>query len=120
MTKLCKVPAAGHRPAARVTGAALRHLKSLIVVVIAGAVLPGYVRATDPSPAPTHASEHGPKKQWKQPRTPWGDPDLQGMWPVAHLMTVPLQRPAEYGDRLQFTPEELDKQRKAAAAERYL
>jgi hypothetical protein len=108
MTKLCKVPAAEHRPAARVTGAALLHLKSLIVAVIAGAVL---------SPAPAHAAEHGPKKQWKQPRTPWGDPDLQGMWPVAHLMTVPLQRPAEYGDRLQFTPEELDKQRKAAEAQ---
>ncbi len=51
--------------------------------------------------------------QWKQPRTPWGDPDLQGMWPVAHLMAVPLQRAEKYGDRQQFTPEELAEQKKA-------
>ncbi len=117
MTKLYTVPADEHRSTARAPGAALRHLKSLIVMMIAGAVLPGYVRATDTSPASTHAGDHAPKKKWKQPRTAWGDPDLQGMWPVAHLMTVPLQRPAEYGDRLEFTPEELDKQRKAADAQ---
>ena len=59
--------------------------------------------------------------KWHQPKTPWGDPDLQGTWPISHLMTVPLQRPEKYGTRLEFTPEELAEQRKAAAAqnERY-
>jgi hypothetical protein len=59
--------------------------------------------------------------KWKQPKTPWGDPDLQGTWPISHLMTVPLQRPEQYGNRLEFTPEELAEQRKAADAqnERY-
>lgn len=55
--------------------------------------------------------------QWKHPRTPWGDPDLQGTWPISHLMAVPLQRPAQYGERLQFTEEELVLQRKGVEAQ---
>jgi hypothetical protein len=54
---------------------------------------------------------------WKQPKTPWGDPDLQGTWPISHLMSVPLERPEKYGERLQFTPEELAQQRKAVEAQ---
>jgi hypothetical protein len=38
------------------------------------------------------------------PRTPWGDPDLQGTWSNATL--TPLQRPAELGDKEFFTEEE--------------
>jgi hypothetical protein len=46
---------------------------------------------------------------WQHPVTAWGDPDLQGMWPIGHLAgNVPLQRPAEFGDRLFRTEEELD------------
>jgi len=54
---------------------------------------------------------------WKISKTPWGDPDLQGTWPISHLMAVPLQRPPQYGNRLDFTPEELAAQRKAEAAQ---
>lgn len=38
------------------------------------------------------------------PRTPWGDPDLQGKWSNATL--TPLQRPADLGDKEFFTEEE--------------
>ena len=38
------------------------------------------------------------------PRTPWGDPDLQGRWSNATL--TPLQRPPELADKEFFTPEE--------------
>src|SRR6187401_1731251 len=27
------------------------------------------------------------------PRTPWGDPDLQGLWPGTAMMGVPMERP---------------------------
>jgi hypothetical protein len=43
---------------------------------------------------------------WEQ-RTPWGDPDLRGMWPIGHLTGVPLQRPADLGERRELTDEEL-------------
>jgi hypothetical protein len=29
---------------------------------------------------------------WTQPKTPWGDPDLQGIWPISYVGTVSLQR----------------------------
>src|SRR5918993_856641 len=61
------------------------------------------------APAPAAAEKAGPA-----PKTPWGAPDLQGIWTNTH--EVPLQRPAKYGDKEFFTDEEraeLDKQRTA-------
>ena len=40
------------------------------------------------------------------PRTPWGDPDLQGMWPIDKLNGTPVQRPETFGDRRYLTDEE--------------
>ena len=40
------------------------------------------------------------------PRTPWGDPDLQGFWPGVDMVGVPLQRPARFGTRNVLTDEE--------------
>jgi hypothetical protein len=42
---------------------------------------------------------------WTQPKTPWGDPDLQGMWPGE--LHAPLQRPLNLKDRATLTDEEL-------------
>src|SRR5687768_7376263 len=47
-------------------------------------------------------------------RTPWGDPDLQGIW--TNEFDIPLQRPARYGTKEFLTDEEraeIDKQRAA-------
>ena len=40
----------------------------------------------------------------ESPRTPWGDPDLQGIW--TNTTTTPLQRPAELADQEFLTAEE--------------
>ena len=48
-------------------------------------------------------------KAWTPPRTPWGEPDLQGTWPLDELGRTPLQRPPQYGDRLYLTDEEFKK-----------
>ena len=40
------------------------------------------------------------------PKTAWGEPDLQGIWPINHLIAVPLTRPKQYGDRLYRTDQE--------------
>ena len=47
--------------------------------------------------------------KWTPPKTPWGDPDLQGTWPLDQLGRTPLQRPANYGDRLYLTDDEYKK-----------
>jgi hypothetical protein len=40
------------------------------------------------------------------PRTPWGDPDLNGIWPSIDMVRVPVQRAPQYGDRLFMTADE--------------
>src|SRR5262245_21482231 len=39
-------------------------------------------------------------------RTPWGDPDLQGVWPGTDMVGVPLQRPEQFGQRNVLTEDE--------------
>src|SRR5215467_9071402 len=46
-------------------------------------------------------------KTWAQPKTPWGDPDLQGTWTSDDCIRTPLNRPAQFGNRLYFTEQEL-------------
>jgi hypothetical protein len=43
------------------------------------------------------------------PRTPWGDPDLQGTWPGGAVFSVPFERPPELGSRATLSPEEVVK-----------
>ena len=43
-------------------------------------------------------------EDWTPPKTPWGDPDLQGMWPGN--MGVPMQRPEALGTRATLTDAE--------------
>jgi hypothetical protein len=40
------------------------------------------------------------------PKTPWGDPDLQGIWTSDDMRGVPRERPAEFGTRRFLTDEE--------------
>src|SRR5262245_55603179 len=51
-------------------------------------------------------------KAYTPPKTPWGDPDLQGQWPA--VANIPMQRPASFGTRAFLTDEEL-KQREQQA-----
>jgi hypothetical protein len=44
---------------------------------------------------------------WTPSKTPWGDPDLQGIYTSDDFIDTPLERPARFGDRLYFTEEEL-------------
>jgi hypothetical protein len=40
------------------------------------------------------------------PRTPWGDPDLQGTYTSDNSIGVPFERPTQYGERAMLTDEE--------------
>ena len=73
-------------------------LPGALVIVAAAAVLA--VAATMPASAAPAL------------RTPWGEPDLQGIW--TEEVDTPLQRPARYGNQEFLTPAqqtELDRQR---------
>jgi len=46
-------------------------------------------------------------KNWTLPKTPWGDPDLQGTWTDDDCIGTPTNRPANFGDRGFYTEQEL-------------
>jgi hypothetical protein len=46
-------------------------------------------------------------RTWVQPKTPWGDPDLQGTWTDDDCIGTPMNRPANFGNRLYYTEQEL-------------
>jgi hypothetical protein len=48
-------------------------------------------------------------------RTPWGDPDLQGVWTSESELGVPFERPERFGDRLELTDEEFAERQAQAA-----
>src|SRR2546423_11768780 len=51
-------------------------------------------------------------KTYSVPKTPWGDPDLQGLWPAT--ASIPMQRPANMGTRAVLTDEEVAQRREQA------
>ena len=70
-------------------------------------------------PAGAQDAQKPAAKAWTPPKTPWGDPDLEGTWPGN--MGVPLQRPKSMGERTALTDEEFTQReaqaRKNAAAD---
>ena len=56
-------------------------------------------------PVPT---DYTPKK------TEWGDPDLRGTWPIDNIASLPMNRPAQYGDRFWLTEEEFAQRQEQA------
>jgi hypothetical protein len=55
-----------------------------------------------------------PSARFTPPRTPWGDPDLQGMWPGTESLGIPLQRDAALGTRAFLTEAEFQDRAKNA------
>jgi len=92
-----------------------RFAGSMITVAIAGAAVSAVISVSiTPTSAQAPAvSATAPAQALK---TPWGEPDLQGIW--TDESDTPLQRPAKYADQEFFTEAqraELDRQRAALA-----
>ena len=51
------------------------------------------------------------------PRTPWGDPDLQGTWSSEAELSVPFERAAQYGDRRFLSDAEFVQRQKQTATQ---
>ena len=86
------------RPNSHATATSRRARKGApaLAVLALAALAPSVGAAQAPAAEPPAAVE--------PPRTPWGDPDLGGVWDFRTI--TPLERPEEYGDREFLTPEE--------------
>src|SRR4029079_1354058 len=81
-----------------------RLLLPAAAVIVALTVVPRM--ATAQSGGPSRATNTA-GKTWTVPRTPWGDPDLQGLWPSSDMQGTPYERPAQFGDRPTLSQQEL-------------
>src|SRR5688572_21477279 len=82
-----------------------------------GVVLLGFVAVlimSGPLAAAGQAQTTSTGTSWTHPRTPWGDPDLRGIW--RGYTRVPLERPPEVQGREFLTDAELAAKRKAQEA----
>src|SRR5580704_15345686 len=64
------------------------------------------------SPSSAAKPKAAATKNYTPPKTPWGDPDLQGEWPA--FANIPMQRPASFGTRAYLTDEEFAQRAKTA------
>jgi hypothetical protein len=69
------------------------------------AALPSAASGETPAEQAVRAGAPPAPASWSTPRTPWGDPDLTGTWPLENLTTRP-ERPEELGEKAYFTDEE--------------
>src|SRR6187455_927211 len=93
-------------------------LRSALLLTIVGALL---LTRGPAAQQPAAGAAAKVSRAWKAPRTPWGDPDLQGIYTNRDENNTPFERPAEFaGKRLSDFGEKemalLRKQRQEAAA----
>lgn len=80
----------------------------LTIALLVAITTPPSVFAQGSRPADTAA----PSKKWTAPRTPWGEPDLQGTY--SNRTITPFERPANVSGREFFTKEEVAELEKRA------
>jgi hypothetical protein len=80
---------------------ALGVLATCATLVIAPAPAAAQAKGSADASAASRVDAH-----WKVPRTPWGHPDLEGIWTTDDMRGVPLQRPQQFGNRMHLTDEE--------------
>jgi hypothetical protein len=78
---------------------------SSAALAVAGVI--GFVFVVEAQGPGRPAADHGAAQTYRTPRTPWGDPDLQGKWPSSGVSAVPLQRPQSFGTRNELTDQEI-------------
>src|SRR5215468_10292474 len=86
-----------------------RFSASMVTVAIAAVAL-----STAISVVATRASAQAPAFSTTALKTPWGEPDLQGIW--TEEFDTPLQRPTRLGNQAFFTEaqrQDVDRQRAA-------
>jgi hypothetical protein len=82
---------------------------AILLAVAAIAAIPALPSSAQQTGAPQTEEQVGkppaPPAGWEAPRTPWGDPDFRGTYPI-DLGRTPMQRSPQFGTRKLMTEEE--------------
>lgn len=85
----------------------IRHLA--LGAALAACAAPA-ILAQDSPPTPTElavaSGAPAPPAGWTVPRTPWGDPDLRGTWPLDSVARTTVERAPALGTKAYLTDEE--------------
>ena len=85
-------------------------------IALAG-FIPTIIVAVSMAPASVSGQgQQGAAAKYQAPRTPWGDPDFQGMWTANEMHSVPLERPKQFADKATLTEAEAAERRKQTTA----
>jgi hypothetical protein len=79
----------------------------VIAAAFSGALTTSLQPAAAQSTSPARGTAAAASKSWTVSRTPWGDPDLQGLWPSSDMQGTPYERPPQFGERATLTAQEL-------------
>ena len=66
----------------------------------------GQVKSAAPALVITAYGGKPPATPYAAPKTPWGEPDISGVWSTDDTSGIPMARPQQFGDRLYMTDEE--------------
>ena len=66
-----------------------------VAIAVVSFVVPLAGQSAPPIPKPPNA----PKAGWTPPKTPWGDPDIQGNFTNKYEQGTPMERPAGFEGR---------------------
>jgi hypothetical protein len=82
---------------------------SIAFVLLPGLLAAAFVHRTVDAQAPSPRVAAPRSAPYAAPRTPWGDPDLQGSYTNSDESLIPMERPASLDGRTldQITPDEL-------------
>jgi hypothetical protein len=82
-------------------------LAAIVAAALIGREITGQAQATNAT---------APSAPYSVPRTPWGDPDFQGVWTTDHFgQHVDLERPAALAGKVESTEEEAESRKDAEA-----
>jgi len=84
-----------------------RSSKITLAAVIASLGMTTLLAAQTPKAPAAAKKPAAATKAYVAPKTPWGDPDLQGTWTSDDYINTPVSRNAQFGERLYATPEEI-------------
>ena len=92
------------------------HSGGRLAAIFAAAALvsvPGVAQTRSAAAKPEAKSAHvsGTAKSYTPPKTAWGDPDIQGLWPADSQ--IPMQRPISDAEKAALSPDELAKREEA-------